>query len=395
VTIRNRQTSIDVPGLSDDERQIVELVASFVDDRVRPVVRSMEHANEYPAGLIDAMMDMGVFGLRIPEPWGQGAVSMPCFALVTVELARGWISLAGAFGGHSVVSTMVERFGRPDQRDELLPLMATGEIRATMALTEPSGGSDLQAIRTVARRDADGYVVNGSKTWISNAIHSDITAVLLKTDPTATPVHRGFSVLLATKGDGFNVSPPLGKLGYKGVESCELQFDDLRLPQSSLLGDAEGHGFAQMMTGLEVGRIQVAARAVGVAQAALDDALRYSQERESFGQQIWRHQAVGQRLADMATKVEAARQLLLHAARSYEAGHRADVEAGMAKLFASEVCAEVTLDAIRVHGGYGYSTEFDVERYYRDAPLTIVGEGTNEILRGVIAKQLIARSNGC
>jgi alkylation response protein AidB-like acyl-CoA dehydrogenase len=260
-----------------------------------------------------------------------------------------------------------------------------------MALTEPGGGSDLQAIRTTASRDGDYYVVNGAKTWITNARRSQLIALLCKTDPAAVPPHKGISILLAEHGPGFHVSRDLPKLGYKGVESCELTFDDFRVPASALLGGTEGHGFAQMMRGLEIGRIQVACRALGVARAALEDSLRYAQEREAFGQPIWQHQSVGNYLADMATKLEAARQLVHYAARRYDSGQRADLEAGMAKLFASETAMEITLNAVRIHGGYGYSTEFDVERYFRDAPLMIVGEGTNEIQRDVIVRQLIKR----
>jgi isovaleryl-CoA dehydrogenase len=269
--------------------------------------------------------------------------------------------------------------------------MATGEIRATMALTEPGGGSDLQALRTTARHDGDAYAVNGTKTWITNARRAQLVALLCKTDPTAQPEHRGISILLVEKGPGFEVARDLPKLGYKGVESCELSFADFRTPRSSLLGDVEGAGFAQMMRGLEIGRIQVAARALGVGQAALQDAIRYAQERESVGQQIWEHQSIGNYLADMATGLTAARQLVQYAARRYDSGERADLEAGMAKLFASETAMKVALDAVRIHGGYGYSTEFDVERYFRDAPLMIVGEGTNEIQRNVIARQLVKR----
>jgi hypothetical protein len=316
---------------------------------------------------------------------------MPCYALVAAELARGWMSLAGAMGGHTVVSKLLLAFGTPRQRDRYLPKMATGEIRATMALTEPGGGSDLQAMKTVARRDGDGYIINGSKTWITNARRSQLVALLCKTDPDARPRHKGISILLVEHGPGFSVSRDLPKLGYKGVESCELAFDDFRVSAETLLGGVEGDGFAQMMKGLETGRIQVAARALGVATAALDDALRYAQQRESFGKPIWKHQAVGNYLADMATKVTAARQLILHAADKFETGQRCDMEAGMAKLFASEVAMEVALNAVRIHGGYGYSTEFDVERYFRDAPLMIVGEGTNEIQRNVIAAQLVRR----
>jgi alkylation response protein AidB-like acyl-CoA dehydrogenase len=269
--------------------------------------------------------------------------------------------------------------------------MATGEIRATMALTEPGGGSDLQAMTTTARRDGDHYVVDGAKTWITNARRSGLIALLCKTDPAATPKHRGMSILLVEHGPGLTVSKDLPKLGYKGVESCELSFAGYRAPVTALLGAEEGHGFAQMMRGLEIGRIQVASRALGVGRAAFEDALRYAQERESFGKPIWRHQSIGNYLADMATKLTAARQLVLHAAERYDAGDRCDLEAGMAKLFASETAMEIALNAVRIHGGYGYSAEFDVERYFRDAPLMIVGEGTNEIQRNVIAAQLVAR----
>jgi alkylation response protein AidB-like acyl-CoA dehydrogenase len=301
------------------------------------------------------------------------------------------MSLAGAMGGHSVVAKLLTQFGTDEQKDHYLPLMATGEVRATMALTEPSGGSDLQALRTTALPDQGGYVVNGSKTWITNAEHSELIALLCKTDPKAEPAHAGISVLLVEKGPGLTVGEPLPKLGYKGVESCELFFDDFRSPASSLLGSVEGQGFAQMMKGLEIGRIQVAARALGVAQAAFDDSLAYAQQRETFGRPIWQHQSIGNHLADMATKISAARMLVNHAADRLDAGDRCDLEAGMAKLFASEMCMEVTLDAIRIHGGHGYSTDLDVERYFRDAPLMIVGEGTNEIQRNVIVRQLIER----
>ena len=377
--------------LDDIERTIVATVREFVDRDVRPTVRELEHANTYPEELIEQMKLLGVFGLAIPAPYGDLKVSTPCYALVTEELARGWMSLAGAMGGHTVVAKLLLTFGTEEQKQRYLPRMATGELRAAMALTEPGGGSDLQAMRTTARLDGDGYVVHGTKTWITNARRAGLVAVLCKTDPKARPAHRGISVLLMEKVPGFTVSRDLPKLGYKGVESCELSFDDCRVPAAALLGGTEGEGFAQMMRGLEIGRIQVAARATGVARAAFDDAFRYAQERESFGKPIWKHQSVGNHLATMATKLTAARQLLLHAARRYDEGNRADLEAGMAKLFCSETAMEITLDAIRVHGGYGYSTEFDVERYFRDAPLMIVGEGTNEIQQDVIVRQLIAR----
>jgi alkylation response protein AidB-like acyl-CoA dehydrogenase len=378
-------------ALSVEERAVLQTVADWVDREARPVVRDLEHANAYPEQLIAQMKELGMYGLAIPAPWGEAPVSMPCYALVTAELARAWMSLAGAIGGHTVVAKLLVDFGTAQQRDRYLPRMATGEIRATMALTEPGGGSDLQAMTTTARRDGDGYVVSGVKTWISNARRSQLIALLCKTDPDAEPRHRGMSILLVEHGPGLTVSRDLPKLGYKGVEACELVFDECRVPAGAVLGGTEGHGFAQMMRGLETGRIQVAARAVGVAQAAFDDALRYAQQRESFGVPIWQHQSVGAYLADMATKVTAARQLTLHAAERFDSGQRSDMEAGMAKLFASEIAMEVALDAVRIHGGYGYSTEFDVERYFRDAPLMIVGEGTNEIQRNVIAAQLVKR----
>ncbi len=377
--------------LNEDERAMVELVRDFVNRDVKPVVRELEHADTYPGQLIEQMKQLGIFGLAIPEPWGDAQVSTSCYALITEELARGWMSLAGAMGGHTVVAKLILAFGTAEQKRAYLPRMATGELRATMALTEPGGGSDLQALRTTARREDGAYVINGSKTWITNARRSGLVALLCKTDPAARPAHAGISIVLAEPGDGFAVSRDLPKLGYKGIESCELTFDDFRVPATALLGEREGQGFAQMMRGLEIGRIQVASRALGVGQAALEDALRYAQQREAFGKPIWKHQAIGNYLADMATKLTAARQLVLYAARCYDSGRRADLEAGMAKLFASETAMEIALDAVRIHGGYGYSTEFDVERYFRDAPLMIVGEGTNEIQRNVIARQLIRR----
>jgi alkylation response protein AidB-like acyl-CoA dehydrogenase len=380
-----------VSTLGTEEQQIVDLVARWVDDEVRPVVNELEHGNTYPQKLIEQMKQMGVYGLVIPAPYGDFAVSARCYAQVTEEIARGWMSLAGAFGCHSVVSKLIVRFGTEDQRQRYLPRMATGELRATMALTEPDGGSDLQAMRTVARPVDDGYVINGSKTWITNARTSGLVALLCKTDPAADPTHTGISILLVEKVPGFTVSRDLPKLGYKGVESCELHFDDCHVPADALLGGVAGKGFGQMMTGLETGRIQVAGRAIGVARAAFDDALHYAQDRRAFGVPIWQHQSVGNLLADMATQITAAQQLNYHAADCLDSGRRADMEAGMAKLFCSEMAAKVCLDAIRVHGGHGYSTEFDVERYYRDAPLMIVGEGTNEVLRNVIVKQAISR----
>jgi alkylation response protein AidB-like acyl-CoA dehydrogenase len=378
-------------ALSEEEQAIVEVVRDFVNREVRPTARDLEHANTYPEALIEQMKQIGIFGLAIPEPYGEVKVSTPCYALVAEELSRGWMSLTGAMGGHTVVAKLLLEFGTEEQRQRYLPRMATGELRATMALTEPRGGSDLAHLTTAAAWNDGEWVINGTKTWISNARRADLIALLCRTDPDATPPHAGISVLLVEKGDGVIVAKDLPKLGYKGVESCELFFDDCHVPGDAVLGGQPGRGFEQMMRGLEIGRINVAARATGVARAALDDALAYAQQRESFGKPIWQHQAVGHLLADMATRYSAAHQLLLHAAQVVDSGRRADLEAGMAKLFASETAMQVTIDAIRVHGGMGYSTEFDVERYFRDAPLMIVGEGTNEIQKNVIARQLVAR----
>jgi len=381
-----------VPGLSDEETLLVQTVRAFVDREVKPTVRRVEQAGTYPEAWIEQMKRIGIYGLAISERYGGSPVSMPCYVGVTQELARGWMSLAGAMGGHTVVAKLLEDFGTEQQKRTYLPPMATGELRATMALTEPGGGSDLQNMSTVARADGDGWVITGSKTWISNARRSGLIALLCKTNPQATPRHTGISVLLVeSPTEGLTVSRDLPKLGYRGVESCELVFDSCRVPASVVLGGEPGRGFTQMMKGLETGRIQVAARALGVAAAALEDALSYAQQRESFGKPIWKHQSIGNYLADMATRLTAARALTLYAAERYDSGARCDMEAGMAKLFASEAAMDITLNAMRIHGGYGYSTEFDVERYFRDAPLMILGEGTNEIQRNVIAAQLVAR----
>ncbi|GLY67970.1 acyl-CoA dehydrogenase family protein [Amycolatopsis taiwanensis] len=377
--------------LTPDEQDMVRLVAEFVDDRVRPRVREFEADDIYPEEFIEMMKELGFFGLLVPAAHGGVDVSTTCFARITEELARGWMSLAGAIGGHSVISYLIREFGTPEQQSTYLPRMADGTLRATMALTEPSGGSDLQRMRTHATLDGDELVITGSKTWISNAQHAGLIGLLCRTDRTAEPAHKGMSVVLVEPGAGLTVSGKLPKLGYRGVEACELTFDQMRVPTSAILGGQPNLGWSHMMRGLEVGRIQVAARAVGVGQAALDDALSYAQQRESFGKPIWKHQAVGNLLADMGTKMRAARLMTLDAAHRLDSGDRADMEAGMAKLFASEAAMQVALDAIRVHGGYGYSREYDVERYFRDAPLMIVGEGTNEIQKNVIASQMVAR----
>ncbi|WP_028463658.1 acyl-CoA dehydrogenase family protein [Nocardia sp. 348MFTsu5.1] len=378
-------------NLNDEESMLVKTVRDFVDREVKPSVREVEKANEYPDKWIDQMKQIGIYGLAIDDEFGGSPVSMPCYVAVTEELSRGWMSLAGAMGGHTVVAKLLTMFGTDEQKQKYLPVMATGELRATMALTEPGGGSDLQALTTTAKTEGDDLVINGAKTWISNARRSGLIALLCKTDPAATPRHAGISIVLVEHGPGLTISRDLPKLGYKGVESCELSFDNYRISQSAILGGTPGKGFPQMMKGLETGRIQVASRALGVATAALEDALAYAQQRESFGKPIWKHQSIGNYLADMATKLTAARQLTRYAAEKFDSGERCDMEAGMAKLFASEVAMEIALNAVRIHGGYGYSTEYDVERYFRDAPLMIVGEGTNEIQRNVIAGQLVSR----
>jgi alkylation response protein AidB-like acyl-CoA dehydrogenase len=377
--------------LTDDEQTIVATVRRFVDREVQPVVHELEHSNAYPEALIEQMKELGVYGLVVPESYGGLQVSTACFAAVTEELARGWMSLAGAMGGHSVVVSLLARFGTEEQKEKYLPALATGQIRATMALTEPDGGSDLQNMRTVARPDGTDYVVNGTKMWITNARRAGLIAVLCKTDPSATPPHTGMSILLVEHGPGLTVSRDLPKLGYKGVETCEIAFEDCRVPGTQVLGGTAGRGFPQMMKGLELGRIQVAARATGVGRAAFDASLMYSQERAAFGVPIWKHQSIGNYLADMAVKLEAARMLVFAAAQRLDDGGRADLEAGMAKLYASEVCWELCQEAVRIHASNGYSAEYPIERFYRDAPLMVVGEGTNEIQRSIIARQLVDR----
>ena len=383
--------------LTEERRMMQDVAREFTRNEVLPVANELDPIQgDIPMDLRKKMGEMGYFGIRMPEEFGGLGLGVFEYCLIAEELARGWMSLAGAMGGHTVVAKLLQDYGTAAQKEKYLKRMATGELRGTMALTEPGGGSDLQNMRTVARLDGSSYRVNGSKTWISNARRSGLIALLCKTDPEVAPAHKGVSILLVDKeqvGDRLTISRDLPKLGYKGVESCELVFADMVVPGDAVLGGVAGQGFAQMMRGLEVGRLQVAARALGVGRAALEDALQYAQQRVSFGVPIWQHQAIGHYLANMATKLTAARQLTLHAAQVYDSGRRADMEAGMAKLFASEAGMEIALDAIRIHGGMGYSTEFDVERYFRDAPLMIVGEGTNEIQRNVIAKQLDQRNS--
>ncbi|MEV4136031.1 acyl-CoA dehydrogenase family protein [Dactylosporangium sp. NPDC049742] len=375
--------------LTDEQRQFRDALRAFVDREIRPVAREWEATDRYPAEIVETMRRMGLFGLTVPEEYGGLGADMVSFALVFEEIAKGWMGIAGILGSHSLSCWLIARHGTDEQRRAYLPDLATGARRTGIALTEPDAGTDLQGIRTVARRDGQDYVITGRKTWITNARHADPLPVLVKTDPSADPAHRGMSVLLVEAGTpGFEVLRDLPKLGYKGTESCEILFDDCRVPASALLGGVEGRGMQQVLSGLETGRINVAARALGIAQAAYDEALRYAGQRKAFGSQISDFQAIQLRLADMAMQVQAARLMVYWAASRADAGRRVDMEAGMAKAFASEAAAACALSAMQVHGGYGYSKEFDVERLYRDAPLMMIGEGTNDIQRIVIAKAL-------
>jgi alkylation response protein AidB-like acyl-CoA dehydrogenase len=370
--------------------ELVETVRRFVEREVMPVASKYEHANEYPTHLVERMKELGLFGATIAPEWGGLGLDYSTYARIVEELCRGWMSLSGVLNTHLMFAYVLQRFGTATQQERWLPAMARGEHRAALCLTEPHAGSDTQQIRTTARRDGDHYVVNGSKMFITNARTATIYSLLTKTDPTANPPHKGMTLFAAERGPGITVSRDIDKIGYKGIETCEVSFEDYRVPVSNLIGE-EGRGLQMVLSGLEVGRINIAARAVGVAQAAFESAIRYAQERSTFGKPICEHQAIQLKLADMGTRIEAARLLVRQAAAMKDRGERCDLEAGMAKLFASETCQEVSLEAMRVLGGYGYTKEFPVERYYRDAPLMIIGEGTNEIQRLVIARGLVQR----
>ena len=377
--------------LSDEQRLLRDTIRSFVDAQIRPVAREWEESGRYPEEIVATMREMGLFGLLVPEEYGGMAADMVSLAVVFEEISRGWMGVAGIIGSHSLSCWMIAAYGTAEQKSAHLPALATGERRTGIGLTEPGAGSDLQGIATTARQDGDHYVVTGRKTWITNARHADPLPVLVKTDPSATPAHKGMSVLLIDPAaDGFEVLRDLPKLGYRGPETCELVLDAVRVPAQNLLGGTPGRGLQQVLAALEKGRINIAARAVGVAQEAYDQALRYAGEREAFGQKISGFQAVQLKLADMAMKLQAARLLTYWAASQADAGHRADLESGLAKVYASEVAQECAFTAMQVHGGYGYSKEFTVERLYRDAPLRVIGEGTNDILRTVIAESLIS-----
>jgi len=374
---------------------IIAEVRRFVNEKVVPVASEYDHADKYPYELLDTMKALGLFGATIPEEYGGSGLSFTTYARIVEEVTRGWMSLSGIFNSHLLVAYMITQYGTPEQKQMYLPKMASGDWRAAIAITEPHAGTDVQNIKTRATRDGDHYVIKGSKLFITNAREARVLATVTKTDPNAQPRHRGISIMLVDKGDdglpGLDVSRQLKKLGYKGLETCEVFYDNVVVPQAQLLGGVEGQGFYQVLNGLEVGRINVAARGLGIARAAFEAAITYAQQREAFGEPIANFQAIQLKLADMATKIEAARLLIWSAAAKKDRGERCDLEAGMAKLFATEVGQECALEAMRIHGGIGYTEEVPVERYYRDAPLMLIGEGTNEMQRLVIARGLLKR----
>ncbi|WP_137126070.1 acyl-CoA dehydrogenase family protein [Roseomonas sp. HF4] len=376
----------------DEDAELLASIEKWLARDVRPHVLRLDHADEYPHEMVEQMKAMGLFGATVPVDYGGLGLSATTYARIIEKIAETWMSLTGILNSHLIMSAIVTRLGTEEQKRTWLPRFASGEVRGGLALTEPDCGTDLQAIRTRARRGNDGYVVNGTKTWISNGIQGSCFALLVKTDPEASPRHAGMSMLLAPKGEGFRVSRKLEKLGYKGIDSAELIFEDYRVPAENLIGGEEGRGLQAALSGLELGRINIAARGCGLASAALMDSVRYSQIRRTMGKPICEHQAIQLKLGEMATRLQAARLLTYDAARAYDRGERCDMEAGMAKYFASEAAVDNALEAMRIHGGYGYSKEYHVERYFRDAPLMCIGEGTNEIQRMIIAKQLIARN---
>jgi alkylation response protein AidB-like acyl-CoA dehydrogenase len=379
--------------MTTEQREIVGMVRDFVEREIIPVAHDLEHDDTYPEKIVAQMKRLGFFGFAVPEEYGGAGLDYATYAMVCEEIARGWMSITGIINTHFIVSFLIEKFGTDEQRQRFLPRMATGEFHGGFSMSEPNCGSDVQAIQTRAIRDGDEFVINGTKMWATNGAHSTVVATLVKTDPNANPPHRGMSCILAEKQyPGFTASRHIEKLGYRGVETTELVFDNNRQPVSNLLGGVEGQGFKQMMAAIELGRVNVAARGVGVAQRAFELAIDYAQQRHAFGVPIAQHQAIQFKLADMATKIQAARLLTNFAARKKDAGERADIECGMAKLFATETCFEVVSESMRVHGGYGFSKEYEIERLYRDAPLLIIGEGTNEIQRVIIAKGLLERS---
>jgi butyryl-CoA dehydrogenase len=387
----------ELVDLTDEQQMIVGAVRDFVQNEVYPVADQLEHNDEFPDAIIEQLKEMGLFGLTVAEEFGGAEMDLMTYALVVVELARGWMSLSGVLNTHFMACYLIDKFGTEDQKQRLLPRLATGEIRAALSMSEPGAGSDVQAITCKATRDGDDYVVEGSKMWVTNGLRSGLVVLLVKTDTRSDPPYTGMSLLLvekepsAARFEGITVPPNIQKMGYKGVETTELVFEAHRVPAANLLGGEEGKGFQQVLDGIEVGRVNVSARAVGVATRAFEEAIAYSQTREAFGKTISKHQAIQFMLAEMGTKLQAARLMLLSAARKKVSGERSDLEAGMAKLFCAEACHQIVTDALRVHGGYGYSKEYTIERLYRDAPFLLIGEGTSEIQKMVIARELLER----
>jgi alkylation response protein AidB-like acyl-CoA dehydrogenase len=377
--------------LTQDQKDFQEAIRAFVDKEIIPVARDMEHSGEYPTAIVEHMKDMGLFGMTIPEEFGGLGVDMTTFSIVFEELSRGWMGVAGILGSHSMACFIISRHGTPEQKAKYLPELATGARRSGLGLTEPGAGTDLQGISTTATLDGDHYIVRGSKTWITNARHADPLPVLVKTDPKADPRHKGMSVLLIDAGTpGFTIGKDIPKMGYKGPESCEVILDEVRVPVENLLGGVEGRGMQQVLSALETGRLNIAARSVGIAARAYEEAVKYAKSRMAFGKSISEFQAIQLKIADMATDLQAARLLTYWAASEADQGKRVDLQTAQAKVFASEVAIQNSLRAMQVHGGYGYSTEYEIERLYRDAPLMSIGEGTNDIMRMVIAKQIFA-----
>ena len=374
------------------EELILDMLDRFLAVEVKPHVHKLEHDDIYPAEIVEKMKEMGLFGCTIATEYGGLGLSTRTYAKIVERISQVWMSISGIINSHLIMAMAVQRAGTEAQKRHYLPLFATGELRGGVGLTEPDCGTDLQAIRTVAKREGDEYVVNGNKMWITNSLYGNVIALLVKTDPKAEPRHKGMSLLIAEKGEGFIVSKKLEKLGYKGIDTCALTFDNYRVPADRLIGGVEGKGLQQVLGGLELGRINVAARGLGVAQAALDEAVQYAQVRKTFGKPICEHQAIQLKLGEMATRTMAARLLVYAAAEAFDRGERVDMEAGMAKYFATEAAQENSLDAMRIFGAYGYSKEYNIERLYRDAPLLLIGEGTNEMQRIIIAKQLIERN---
>jgi alkylation response protein AidB-like acyl-CoA dehydrogenase len=377
---------------AEQENMILDALERFLVAEVDPYVHDLEYKDEYPHEIVEKMKEMGLFGCIIKEEYGGLGLSTKTYARIVARITRSWMSLSGIINSHLIMASAVQRHGTDAQKKKYLPRFATGELRGGVGLTEPDCGTDLQAIRTTAKREGDHYVVNGTKTWITNSLHGNCLALLVKTDPKADPRHRGMSLLIAEKDEGFIVVRKLEKLGYRGIDTCELLFDTYKVPADCLIGGIEGRGLQQILSGLELGRINVAARGVGVAKAALDMAVNYAQVRKTFGKPICEHQAIQLMLAEMATRYESGRLLTEAAAAAYDRGERCDMEAGMAKYAATEAAQANAIDCMRIHGAYGYSREYDVERLYRDAPLLMIGEGTNELQRIIIAKQLVERN---